>query len=767
VEECGWCQETSKCAPISVRAGCPQSIGCTLNENPKFSTKEDAGFVLNINPLFLVPTETITSGEAPTSNYFSILLFSNPPQCNATFDQGSNNVTVTSTPNWFGTCQIKITATALVPTNGHKTFLGSIVDLTVTPVNDPPMKNEDTFESAVVPLSTFKQGGSVRVDGCGMFYDNDKQDFKVTLSGSPIGSVINVTTSTPCTCYTNSQTCWLDLKASAPFQGELTFTATDSSGESVAVNVGINVASVNQPPTATPGNVTINTQEGSAELRPSFSDQFVDPEGDQLSYNVSSQLLSLASFVQFEGSTLVIRLDPSKNGSATALVTASDGQYTASKYVTLNVSPVNDPIMIADSIKDKKFSQNAGTNSSFDLSTVVFDEDSSFAEGTLRCSASSITGGEAIITITKNVMTIQYKHETTGISSLINCDDSNGSFETFNINVVVTFINFPPTIKAPFPRLTSLPPTSGSQNVTSLKYSDYFMDSNVGQTLTYIIVASNATSVNYLLDSETGFTVQMFPGAMGGYTLNVTATDEKSASVSQTLNVWAYIPPRCSQILVQWNPVNQLTIDVATYCLASNSFVITFTENLDLETLFESVYFSINGTKITFTANDSCAEGKYLGVVTVTDTMNTSTPISVQLSTNNTAATVFTLKNTFTYLVTNSTDVNTTGYDGTAQVSGAKVKINLVQLVKRCGTDGPLDFFKIGSDYCHFLSGSTAGNQRIVGDLNGVELFLQGTSNGASILRPWEFMSSVVVQDRQTGDMANFTLSVIKPYEGV
>eukprot|EP01099_Mayorella_cantabrigiensis_P008120 TRINITY_DN7481_c0_g1_i1.p1 TRINITY_DN7481_c0_g1~~TRINITY_DN7481_c0_g1_i1.p1 ORF type:complete len:269 (-),score=51.11 TRINITY_DN7481_c0_g1_i1:130-888(-) len=252
---------------------------------------------------------------------------------------------------------------------------------------------------------------------------------------------------------------------------------------------------------------------------------------------------------------------------------------------------------------------------------------------------------------------------------------------------------------------------------------------------------------------------------MGGYSLNVTATDEKSASISQVLTVWAYIAPQCSPISLEWTPARPISVNVANYCIASNALTTSFTEKEDNETIFESVSFSTNGSTITFTANDSCVIGRYLGVATVVDNLNGSTPISLQLTSKNNVTTISALKSSYSYLVVNTSNVNDTDYDGKVQVSGGKVKINLVQLVKLCGSDGPLDFSKIGADYSEFLSGSN-NNGKIVGEINGVEMFISGMSNGASILRSWEFISSVIAEDRKTGNIANFTLSVIKPYEG-
>jgi len=771
-QRCGWCPDMKKCSPVNAGAGCPQETGCSVARATPVSATEDISVVWNINPLFAVHGESNTTQNS-TSIGYTVSANAQSGSCNVTFDSGSDNITVNPKANWFGLCTIRVVAAARSLVFGHNTTLSNTVSFNFASVNDAPLKNESSWDAAVAPLASFNQTGSVTLEGCRMFYDDDSENFGVTITFSTTsGNSPPTYTPGSCFCYNATNSCPIKLVATDIWEGKLTFTAKDPQAATVQVVQDVTITAVNRPPTASPGNVTMTALESDNDpVTRSFANDFSDPDaGTTLTYTLVDGFGNLGKGT-FDRETLSVSINQSTNGVATSRVSASDGTYTATKWVTLTVTAVNDEVVIASSMNNKLFSAPSATNETFDLSPFITDEESNFAAGTLKCTPGTISGGEAIVTITKNIMLIQHRQESSGVSCLITCDDSNSptpSIQTFTINIQNTLTNLPPVVKAAFPNITAVPPTSGQITVGAFNFSDYFSDPNIYQTINYNVVPSNSSYVGFS-STTGGFTVFMAAGASGSYTLNVTATDEKGASISQLVRVLAYVKVVClSSLSLNWNATSPLEIDLASMCTSSNSFTVTFTEQTSGP--YDLVTPTVTGTKITLVANTSCLSGVYQGYATVTDSLNGSSLVGITVTINNTQASVTPKKSQFSYLVAQG-PVNST-YDGALNVTvvpgGHEIALKLDDLVSLCASTGPIEYTYNRVSFVP-LQGSSNGFGSLVEDIEMVGadtyfLFTTDSTDSLMTVKLWQYVATISARDtsRINPPWMNFTLTVTK-----
>jgi len=771
--KCGWCSGGSnKCAKQDAGAGCALLTGCVIQATTTTTTNEDVAVTLSLSTIYFISSQVNGTQGSFNGNGWITTWVASSTQCVVSYDNSTDTLTLTPGADWSGTCLIQITTKGPLVI-GYSTILKANWTVVVVPVNDPVQLIESSASTVLSGLANAKQGQRVLIEGCQLFSDVDKEDFSVTISGTIVSGGAITPITTPCNCYTGNKKCQIGYTANSEATGDITIRASDAT-TNAETSVGVSVSTVNQAPVVlTSGVRTLSANEGDETAVFDFGSDFDDPDdypNQRLEYTITS-LSPLALEATFDGSVLTIKPDPTKNGTVSANVTASDGDKTAVKAVSFVLNPTNDPVIIAESIKGKEFSKPAGQNTTYDLSSEVTDEDNVFSDDSLSCTAGTVEGGVAIVTITRGILLIQHRLETTGTRVSITCRDNRtpqSVAEPFEINIIVTFTNSPPTSTA-LPLVTSPPPAAGQITLSPITLSTYFkdVDTAVGQVLTYTATASNNSAVDFVQSSlDTGvLSLVMKAGAIGFYNVTVTGTDNLTASTTQVQSVLAYVAPVCSGITSNWNPINSLVVNVASFCVASNSYTVTFTETETAGTLFATVSFSISGSQITFTSSDSCASGKYLGVAKVTDSAGASAEISVELTLKPSSSSVSSIKSSFSYLVVNSSSTNSTGYDGTTTVSGNKVKINLVQLVKLCGSTGGLKFDQEGTETYTFLSG-VANNDGLDADINGVNLFIEGTTRVATILRSWNFQVMIKVQDNQTGSVAYFTLMVYKPYSG-
>ena len=214
----------------------------------------------------------------------------------------------------------------------------NIFDFTTSP--DPitfPVQAQDVTTPNQTPIAvgsitneTLQVGGSsTPIDISSKFNDpdNDTLTYNSTSSDSTVATAQIV----------GSQ---MTVYAWSAGSATITITTTDPEGlqatQTFTVTVQPSTTTVNRTPVV---EGTISTRSLYVDGVSSTIDVsifFSDPDGDNLTYNATSNNTRVATVEELGGSR--IRISPTGNGSATVTVTANDGSLSATQSFTVNVS---------------------------------------------------------------------------------------------------------------------------------------------------------------------------------------------------------------------------------------------------------------------------------------------------------------------------------------------------------------------------------------------------------------------------------------------
>ena len=204
-----------------------------------------------------------------------------------------------------------------------------VVFITVTPVNDAPVANDDS--------ATTMEGGSITTDV--LLNDMDAEMATLTVTGATPGN--NGFTSV------NSDGT-ITYTPNPNFNGTDTFSYTiaDDDGATDSAIVFITVTPVNDAPVVT-GNPDATTDEGGSVTTDVLSNA-TDADGDPLTVTVDTQGTNGLASVNSDG-TITYTHDGSETTSDSYTYTISDGNGGSdSGVVFITVTPVNDaPVPVA------------------------------------------------------------------------------------------------------------------------------------------------------------------------------------------------------------------------------------------------------------------------------------------------------------------------------------------------------------------------------------------------------------------------------------
>ena len=205
------------------------------------------------------------------------------------------------------------------------------VAITVTPVNDAPVANPDSFTAAFgVPL-TIAQATLLANDT-----DIDSTTLTVTSVAAAAGGH-----GTPTMNGTD-----VVFASEAGFAGSTTFTYTISDGQlsaqgTVTVQIG-----ADQPPRATDDAVTTDEDVTAAIADATLLANDTDPEHHTLA--VSDVGNALHGTVSHAGTQVSFVPDANYNGPASFDYTITDGTLTSTAHVAITVNAVDDPPVAVD-----------------------------------------------------------------------------------------------------------------------------------------------------------------------------------------------------------------------------------------------------------------------------------------------------------------------------------------------------------------------------------------------------------------------------------
>jgi VCBS repeat-containing protein len=217
------------------------------------------------------------------------------------------------------------------------------VDITVTPVNDAPVADDD--------VATVAEGNSVLIDLAANDTDADNAiDLNsITIIGAPANGTLNVN---------GDGTVTYNHDGSETLSDTFTYTISDISGAiSNTATVNITITPVNDAPTSSGiADVTVNEDAATStiDLNAAFADS--DNPDSELTYSiVGNTNIGLFSLAGIDGTTgqLSLGYAADMNGSAQITIRAADPSgLSVDTLFTVTVMPINDaPVMQANNGK--------------------------------------------------------------------------------------------------------------------------------------------------------------------------------------------------------------------------------------------------------------------------------------------------------------------------------------------------------------------------------------------------------------------------------
>jgi len=415
--------------------GTPSNGNVVLEIEEYFSTDDDGAkeygsesqtIVLNQPPYaidFTITTDedTLTTGtgvpiDIDTDEEFLTYQVHTPPLSNqGTFDINSaeKSWTFTPYPNFNGS----LTVVVLIDDNHGGTDLVNI-DITVNPVNDPPIiPNYAEVTPEDTPLESSVEGTDI--EGDSLTYSKKTDPANGTVVVNDDGTY----TYTPDLHYHGSDTFTVDV--------------SDGKGGTAISTVTVNVSSVDDPPEAEDDSITTNEDtphSGSIDI-----DDLDTPQEDLVCSLGDSPLHG--TVVVYADGNYTYTPNEDYNGTDSFSIIVTDGTGFAEAVVSVTVLPVNDPPQTRDYVYEI---DEEGTLSNIILASDTEGDDLSF---TVQTPPNASEGSFTINSATGEwnfVATPDFNGGPVEIEVLIS--DGNGGSVVSTISINVDPVNDPPVI---------------------------------------------------------------------------------------------------------------------------------------------------------------------------------------------------------------------------------------------------------------------------------------------------------------------------------
>jgi outer membrane protein OmpA-like peptidoglycan-associated protein len=377
--------------------------------NDSFIVAEDSGAML-----FDVLANDSTAGDVGET--LTVTAVTQPANGTVTFT--ATGVSFTPALDFNG-----ITTFTYTISDGNNGSSTATVTVRVTPVNENPTANDDSFEVAEDSSAT-----ALNV----LANDTTAPDTDETLTISGVTQPGNGTAT-----FTATE---VRFTPTANFHGTTAFayTVTDGNGGSATAIVTVTVTSVNDSPTATDDSFEVAEDSTATVFNVLANDSIAPDTGETLT--VTSVTQPANGTATFTASN--VSFEPANNfaGTTTFTYRISDGRGgTATAQVTVTVTPVNDP---PDAVND---TLTVAEDSSATVLNVLTN-DTTAPEGSETLTVTAITqpaNGTVSFTATNVSFTPALNfHGTTTFTYTVS--DGNGGNDTAQVMVTVTPVNDAP-----------------------------------------------------------------------------------------------------------------------------------------------------------------------------------------------------------------------------------------------------------------------------------------------------------------------------------
>ena len=293
-----------------------------------YTTAEDTGFDI---------TFTVNDLETDASDLIVLAGTDTPGVVGAdrlTITRGANGLcTLHIAPNddQNGTARITLTV------SDSKLMAATSFDITVTPVQDPPVGADDYLFAAKM--------GKAEIDPLANDTDPDGDTLSILSFTQPDGGQVT---------QDGNTLVFRDTLGTVRVT-TFTYTVSDGNGNTATATVNVSVGGASFPPTITPVAAQYINEDTTT---PPLAFTVADPEGAPLSVSAQSDNTALLPndftnnilLTQNPDGSCTVQLVPAANANGTATVTlsVSDGDNTTTTSFKLTVYPVNDLPVAAD-----------------------------------------------------------------------------------------------------------------------------------------------------------------------------------------------------------------------------------------------------------------------------------------------------------------------------------------------------------------------------------------------------------------------------------
>jgi ELWxxDGT repeat protein len=311
-----------------------------LNPLINQTAPEDSAFT------FTIPTTTFSDANGDTLTYTATLEDGSPLPAWLTFHATTQSFSGTPTQGDIGAINVKVIA------SDGQLSTSDVFTVTVQNTNDTPVVTyaiadqtafEDSIFSFTIPTNTFSD------------IDGDTLTYSATLadgSGLPSWLAFDATTRTFNGTPENGDVGSLNVKV----------IAADGSGATAEDIFTLAIANTNDVPVVANAIANQNATEDTAFSFMIPDGTFADVDGDNLTYTASLENGNpLPSWLVFNATTKTFSGTPVNEdvGKISVLVTASDGQASASDVFELAIANTNDAPIVSNAIANQAATEDA------------------------------------------------------------------------------------------------------------------------------------------------------------------------------------------------------------------------------------------------------------------------------------------------------------------------------------------------------------------------------------------------------------------------
>jgi uncharacterized repeat protein (TIGR01451 family) len=306
--------------PVASNDTATQSTTVTRTANEPPVAQNDAATVAEDSAATIIPVLANDSTAPDTDETLTVTAVTQPAHGSVSFS--GTEVRFSPEPDFNGVTAFRYT---ISDGNGGTAF--ATVTVTVTPVNDPPVAQDDATTVAEDSTATV-----IPV----LANDSTAPDTDETLTVTAVTQPAHGSVS-----FSGTE---VRFSPEPDFNGVTGFryTISDGNGGTASATVTVTVTPVNDPPVAQDDATTV-AEDSAATVIPVLANDSTAQDTDE-TLTVTAVTQPAHGSVSFSGTEVHFSPEPQFNGTVVFTYTASDSSGgTATATVTMTVTPVNDP----------------------------------------------------------------------------------------------------------------------------------------------------------------------------------------------------------------------------------------------------------------------------------------------------------------------------------------------------------------------------------------------------------------------------------------